>query len=593
MHAGSPTGALLATAKASAVADKTEPMWLRFTFSTAVSVSPGQTYVFVARSHVQGVAGSPLWYKCSAGYAAGTAYTSAHGVYTDTQTDLAFRTVSAPATPSISIGDASILEGDVGTRTLLFPVTLSEPAASPVTVSYSIAGITATGGSAPAPGIDFDDQGGATGAVTFAMAGTKTERLAYVSVPVFADTTSEPDETISVTLSSPGSGYQLGRVEATGTILNDDGVTAGTTIGVGDAMVVRGRVGSEQLRFSVTLSQAVPGGIALNYLVTPGTATWSKSASGGGAFGGPLSGPIKFSSSATSKTIKVSVWPDTNPGDLAQTFSVTLGGVNGPSTSGLHATATGTIVPVPTGPNLSRRPSGVTVGVGVSCTAIDPLNGPVPGSELVVSWSAPNGGEPPTGYEVGAVATSPSVTQAITVPASQTSATQCLPVGARVASSVASVNDAGSTPPVGQPGGVTDVPPSDLSWTSPPSISTGVPATFASATPCPANTTGRDADLAERPCRAGDGLHIGRQSDCDRIGGSRRVVDDADVRHHGSGRVCHSRRRLRRHHLAAGRHRAIHDELDFREPGTAIPGHAAPSGRTPASFVECNTEAGK
>src|SRR5205823_2184326 len=59
-------------------------------------------------------------------------------------------------------------------------------------------------------------------------------------------------------------------------------------------------------------------------------------------------------------------------------------------------------------------------------------------------------------------------------------------------------NDAGTTGPVYQDGGgFTDVPPTDLPWTSPASISDGVPATFSSNTPCP--TTRPDGTPIQGP----------------------------------------------------------------------------------------------
>src|SRR6476660_718295 len=46
--------------------------------------------------------------------------------------------------PVVSIGSASIFEGDAGNRTLYFNVTLSQPSASAVTVHYETTQTTAT-----------------------------------------------------------------------------------------------------------------------------------------------------------------------------------------------------------------------------------------------------------------------------------------------------------------------------------------------------------------------------------------------------------------------------------------------------------------
>ena len=111
--------------------------------------------------------------------------------------------------PVVSIADASVTEGDSGTKTLAFAVTLSSPATSRTTVRYATADGTAT-----ASGGDYS---AASGVVTF----TRGSSRATVSVTVRGDGAVEADETFRVTLASP-SGCTLGRSIAAGTILNDD-----------------------------------------------------------------------------------------------------------------------------------------------------------------------------------------------------------------------------------------------------------------------------------------------------------------------------------------------------------------------------------
>ena len=81
-------------------------------------------------------------------------------------------------------------EGNTGTTTASFTVTLSAAATSTVTVDYSTANGTAT------PGTDSRPQ---SGTLTF-TAGQTTKTIAVV---VNGDTTVEPNETFTVTLSSP------------------------------------------------------------------------------------------------------------------------------------------------------------------------------------------------------------------------------------------------------------------------------------------------------------------------------------------------------------------------------------------------------
>ena len=118
------------------------------------------------------------------------------------------------ASPVVSIADAaSVVEGNSGTTSMTFPVTLSAASASAVTVHYAATGGTATGG------VDYTVAG--TGTLTFA-AGVTTQNI---TVNVIGDTTVETDETVVMTLSGPV-GATLGTATATGIILNDDAATA-------------------------------------------------------------------------------------------------------------------------------------------------------------------------------------------------------------------------------------------------------------------------------------------------------------------------------------------------------------------------------
>lgn len=116
--------------------------------------------------------------------------------------------VAPPATPALSIGDATVTEGNAGTATLSFPVTLSSPAARAVTVGYATAD-----GTAVAP----SDYAAASGTVTFSPG----ETARTIAVGVVSDVAVEPSETLTVTLSAPVNAT-LGRGAATGTITNDD-----------------------------------------------------------------------------------------------------------------------------------------------------------------------------------------------------------------------------------------------------------------------------------------------------------------------------------------------------------------------------------
>ncbi len=117
---------------------------------------------------------------------------------------------TAAGLPVLSIANAApVVEGNSGTTSMTFAVTLSPVSASTITVHYAATGGTAT------DGVDYTVAG--TGTLTFAP-GITTQNIV---VNVVGDTQVEPDETIVMTLSTP-SGATIATATATGTILNDD-----------------------------------------------------------------------------------------------------------------------------------------------------------------------------------------------------------------------------------------------------------------------------------------------------------------------------------------------------------------------------------
>lgn len=110
--------------------------------------------------------------------------------------------------PAISIGDATIEEGNGGTRVATFSIRTAEsvPADFPVSVDYSTSDGTA----------DSSDYRPIAGTVTFEDAEAKT-----ITVDVTGDTSHEPDETFFVRLSNAAKGTIV-HGSALGIIQNDD-----------------------------------------------------------------------------------------------------------------------------------------------------------------------------------------------------------------------------------------------------------------------------------------------------------------------------------------------------------------------------------
>ena len=93
-------------------------------------------------------------------------------------------------TPTVSIDDATVTEGNTGSVSAIFTVSLSAPSNQAVTVQYATANGTATAGS---------DYTAISGTLTF-TAGQLTHTI---TVPVLGDTVVEPNETFVVNLSDP------------------------------------------------------------------------------------------------------------------------------------------------------------------------------------------------------------------------------------------------------------------------------------------------------------------------------------------------------------------------------------------------------
>lgn len=114
----------------------------------------------------------------------------------------------------VSVGDASIVEGDTGTNgapnKARVRVTLDRPATETVTVRVTLAGGTASAGG------DFK-------AVTKTLTFKPGQWQKSMVVPIHADTEAgEGIETVLVRLSGPSVGLSISRAEGTVQILDDD-----------------------------------------------------------------------------------------------------------------------------------------------------------------------------------------------------------------------------------------------------------------------------------------------------------------------------------------------------------------------------------
>jgi hypothetical protein len=146
--------------------------------------------------------------------------------------------------PQLSVGAASVVEGDTGATELAFPVSLSPASQATVTVDFATSAGTASAG---------NDYTSVSGTLTFAVGATSR----IIRVPVAGDRTVEADETVRVALSN-ASNATLDVATATGTIRNDD--TA--TLSIGNATANEGNTGTTNLSFTVRLSNPVQGDVS-------------------------------------------------------------------------------------------------------------------------------------------------------------------------------------------------------------------------------------------------------------------------------------------------------------------------------------------
>jgi hypothetical protein len=251
----------------------------------------------------------------------------------------------------VSIADTSVTEGNSGPANATFTVTLNPVSSQVITAQFTTANGTATAG---------QDYTATSGTVTFQHGVASST----ITVPILGDTTLEPDETFTVTLTTPAGGATIGRATATGTIKNDDHAP---TFGIADTSVVEGNSGTTPATFTVTLDPASTQVTTVDFTTVSGTAIVGQDFTA-------TSGTLTFQPGETSQTIAVQVTGDTTFEDN-ELFQVLLSNPTGGAVLG-RAQAYGTIANVdaagPCGPRprvvQTVTPSGGTLQVHLAST---------------------------------------------------------------------------------------------------------------------------------------------------------------------------------------------------------------------------------
>ena len=201
--------------------------------------------------------------------------------------------------PTLSIDDVSLAEGNAGTTTATFTVSLSVASGKTVTFDWATAAGTAAAGT---------DYVSASGSRTIAAGATS----ATIGVSVNGDVVDEANETFTVVLSNPASAT-IADGSGQGTITDDDAAPA---LSIGDVSLAEGNAGTTSATFTVSLSAPSGNAVTFGWATAPGSAT-------AGTDYVSASGSRTIAAGATSATIGVSVNGDVMD-EGNETFTVAL-----------------------------------------------------------------------------------------------------------------------------------------------------------------------------------------------------------------------------------------------------------------------------
>ena len=248
--------------------------------------------------------------------------------------------------PSISISDVSKAEGDSGTTSLNFTVTLSANSGQAVTVDYTTADATAQAG------VDYQSK---SGSLFF----NPNQNSLQISVLVNGDTQVEPNETFFVNLSNPANAT-ISKSQGIGTILDDDGAqSAGTLQFSAASFSVNENAGLATI--TVSRTSGSNGAVSVQYAtIAGGTASAGSDYIAG-------SGTLNWADGDTAnKTFTVAITDD-SLSESNETVNLTLSNPTSGAALGNPSGATLTIVDNDAPPTLSI--SDVSQAEGTNGTA--------------------------------------------------------------------------------------------------------------------------------------------------------------------------------------------------------------------------------
>jgi predicted extracellular nuclease len=241
-------------------------------------------------------------------------------------TNTAFRGVAfapqaaAAPLPTLSIDDVTHTEGNAGTVTYTFTVSLSSAAgAGGVTFSIATADGSATTADGDYAAKSLTSQTIAAGLTTYTF-----------DVTVNSDTAIENNENFFVNVTNV-TGATVADGQGQGTITNDDFPPV-PTASVNDAAIVEGQSGVTYLTFTVSLSFAASGPVTIDYSTSDGTAT-------AGSDYLAVAGTLSFAAGQTTQTVSVPIVGDV-VAEANETLTVTLANPTGATLADAQGTGT-------------------------------------------------------------------------------------------------------------------------------------------------------------------------------------------------------------------------------------------------------------
>lgn len=208
-------------------------------------------------------------------------------------------TIEDDDTPSLSVDDVSIVEGDSGVANMTFTVTLNAASAQTVSVNYRTVNGTAIAG---------DDYLAKSGTLTFAPA--ETTKTFTVAVP--GDTLVESNKQFTVLLSGAVNA-NIADASGTGTIFENEAVPG---VSVADVSVTENDEGNKTFTVTFTLSSASDETVVARYVTIDDTAL-------AGADYVADAGNVVFAPGQTAKNITLTIKGDTTD-EPSETFNVGL-----------------------------------------------------------------------------------------------------------------------------------------------------------------------------------------------------------------------------------------------------------------------------